>query len=293
MLENGCKLRVPGGDASADFIATESLLANLCHELRTPLNAILGFAQLLASGLPSPTSAQERNIGLILEAGWYQEKLINEVLDLALVESGNLSLSLEPISLLELMRECQIVTESRAQTRGVSLRFPTIAAAHFVEADRIRVRQVLISLLSHAIDHGKIGGTLVVDCDARSPEYIRFCIRDGGGGLAADHLAQLFEPLIRMGKAATAGQGTGVGMVLTKRLVELMGGAMGVDGHIGTDRELWFELKRIVHPPNCGSPLPDSSFDKPGDVDESMDTLDVAFDSAEAPASDVIHEQMT
>jgi signal transduction histidine kinase len=293
MLENGGKVLIPGGDASADFSAEESLLSNLCHELRTPLNAILGFAQLLASGLPSPTSAQQRNIGLILEAGWYQEKLINEVLDLALVESGNLSLSLEPLSLVEIMRECQIVTESRAHTRGVSLRFPTVVAAHFVEADRIRVRQILIGLLSHAIELGKIGGTIVVDCDTRSPECIRFSIRDEGGGLAANHLAQLFEPLIRMGKAATAGQGTGIGMVLTKRLVELMGGTIGVDGHLGTERELWFELKRIVRPPDAGNPLTGSSLEKPIDVDEFMDRLDVAFDFAEACASKAINERMT
>jgi PAS domain S-box-containing protein len=238
-------------DSENADLAKANRLANVCHEIRTPLNAILGFAQLMSSALPSPTSSQKRNIDLIIEAGWHQQKLISEFLDLALLDSGKLPLSLEPISVAEIVLECQQITEPQAQTRGVNLAFPTFGTPHFVRADRIRLRQVVANLLSHAIGRSKTCGHVVMDCDTRKPEHIRFCIQDSGG-LSADHLLE--------GKDAPDGNGEGVNMVLTKRLVESMGGTIGVGSNAGTDRILWFELERVAYPASAESPLTDSFF---------------------------------
>src|SRR5436190_6262527 len=125
-------------------LAKSDFLSSMSHELRTPLSAILGFAQLMESGTPSPTTSQKRSIDQILKAGWYLLELINEILDLALIESGKLSLSLEPISLSEVMHECQDMIEPQARQRGVCVTFPHQEIVYFVKADRTRVKQVLI-----------------------------------------------------------------------------------------------------------------------------------------------------
>ena len=145
-------------------LAKSDFLSSMSHELRTPLSAILGFAQLMESGSPPPTVTQKRSIDQILKAGWYLLDLINEILDLALIESGKLSLSLEPISLAEVMRECQAMIEPQAQQRGISVAFPPLEVQYFVNADRTRLKQILINLLSNAIKYNTVGGSVVVDC---------------------------------------------------------------------------------------------------------------------------------
>src|SRR5436190_7776896 len=125
-------------------LAKSDFLSSMSHELRTPLSAILGFAQLMESGTPSPTASQQRSIEQILKAGWYLLELINEILDLALIESGKLSLSLEPISLTELVRECHAMIEPQAQKRRIGMTFPEFEVTCFVKADRTRLKQVLI-----------------------------------------------------------------------------------------------------------------------------------------------------
>ena len=147
-------------------LAKSDFLSSMSHELRTPLSAILGFAQLIESGSPSPTVSQKRGIDQILKAGWYLLELINEILDLALIESGKLSLSLEPMSLAEVMHECQAMMEPQAQKRGIGVGFPALETPHFVKADRTRVKQVLINLLSNAIKYNKPCGTVAVDYNA-------------------------------------------------------------------------------------------------------------------------------
>src|SRR5271155_3563166 len=135
--------------AKAANLAKSEFLSSMSHELRTPLNAILGFAQLLESSAPPPTGEQRRSIDQILKAGWYLLDLINEILDLALIESGKLSLSMEPLSLSEVMRESQAMIEPQAQQRGISVSFPQFEIPFFVKADRTRVKQILINLLSN------------------------------------------------------------------------------------------------------------------------------------------------
>jgi signal transduction histidine kinase/CheY-like chemotaxis protein len=229
-------------------LAKSDFLSSMSHELRTPLGAILGFAQLIESGSPPPTVAQKRSIDQILKAGWYLLDLINEILDLALVESGKLSLSLEPSSLAEVMRECQAMIEPQAQSRGISVAFPAFGTPYFVKADRTRVKQVLINLLSNAIKYNRAGGKVVVECIAGTPGSIRVCVQDTGEGLAADKLEQLFQPFNRLGREDSVEQGTGIGLVMCKRLIELMGGVIGVESTIGEGSKFWFELQLAADP---------------------------------------------
>lgn len=228
--------------------AKTDFLSGMSHELRTPLNAILGFAQLVESGSPVPTPSQKRSLDQILKAGWYLLELINEILDLALIESGKLTLSREPVSLIEVMLECRAMIEPQAQTRGIAMTFPRFEIPYFVKADRIRVKQVLINLLFNAVKYNRPGGTVAVECALTAPASIRISVRDTGAGLAPEQLAQLFQPFNRLGREAGAEEGTGIGLVMTKRLVDLMGGAIGVDSTVGLGSVFWIELSLTTAP---------------------------------------------
>jgi len=229
-------------------LAKSNFLSSMSHELRTPLNAILGFAQLLETGSPAPTDAQEVRLNQIIKAGWYLLDLINEILDLAVIESGRLSLSREAVSLTEVMRECQAMTEPQAQQRGIHMNFLPFDSAWFVNADQIRVKQVLINLLSNAIKYNRAHGTVVVACTASTPERIRISIKDSGMGLPAEKMAQLFQPFNRLGQEAGSEEGTGIGLVVAKQLVELMGGSIGVESTVGMGSEFWIEMIGDVMP---------------------------------------------
>ncbi len=235
-LENARRL------ADKANLAKSNFLSGMSHELRTPLSAILGFAQLLESGATPLTPAQVRNVDQILKAGWYLLELINQILDLALIESGKLSLSVEPVSLGEIMLECQNMIEPQAQSRGISVAFPSFSAPHFIRADRIRVKQVLINLLSNAIKYNRKQGTVCVACAIPAPGRIRIGVRDTGAGLSAEQLSQLFQPFNRLGHEAGTEQGTGIGLVVCQQLVALMDGRIGVESTVGEGSEFWIEL---------------------------------------------------
>jgi PAS domain S-box-containing protein len=164
-------------------LAKSDFLSRMSHELRSPLNAILGFAQLMQSDSPGPTPAQKERVDQILEAGWYLLKLINEILDLATIEAGKLSLSLEPVSLAEVMLECQAMIEPQAQRAGLSMTFPEFRTPTFVNADRTRVKQVLINLLSNAIKYNRREGTVEVGCTQGARGHVRISVQDTGAGL--------------------------------------------------------------------------------------------------------------
>jgi signal transduction histidine kinase/ActR/RegA family two-component response regulator len=229
-------------------LAKSDFLSNMSHELRTPLSAILGFAQLIESGSPAPTVSQKRSVDQILKAGWYLLELINEILDLALIESGKLSISQEPLALSDVLRECQAMIEPQAKKRDVGVSFLDLESPHFVKADRTRIKQVLINLLSNAIKYNKPSGTVVVDCAVISPGRLRVSIADSGAGLAADKLTQLFQPFNRLGQEANVEEGTGIGLVMSKRLIELMGGAIGVESTVGKGSVFWIELNQSAAP---------------------------------------------
>jgi PAS domain S-box-containing protein len=239
-------------------LAKSDFLSSMSHELRSPLNAILGFAQLMESADPLPTASQAESIAQILQAGWHLLKLINEILDLAVIESGKVSLSPESVSLSEVMSECQAMMEPQAQQRGISMTFPRFDVCLFVMADRIRLKQIVINLLSNAIKYNKERGTIIVDCTvsapsssdsgAAGPERIRISVADTGAGLPPEKLAQLFQPFNRLGQGAGGVAGTGIGLVVTKRLAELMEGVLGVESTVGVGSVFWCELLSAAAP---------------------------------------------
>ena len=229
-------------------LAKSDFLSSMSHELRSPLNAILGFAQLINSDSPPPTPAQVASIDQILHAGWYLLDLINEILDLAQIESGKLALSREPTSLAEVMVECQAMIEPQAQKRGIRMTFPAFTVPCFVDADRTRLKQVLINLLSNAIKYNQPSGTVVVDCSVTGANLTRISVRDSGAGLPPEMLVQLFQPFNRLGQERSTEEGTGIGLVMSKRLVELMGGVIGVESAVGLGSVFWFELNAATEP---------------------------------------------
>jgi PAS domain S-box-containing protein len=229
-------------------LAKSEFLSAMSHELRSPLNAILGFAQLMESASPQPTNSQKESIAQILQAGWHLLNLINEILDLAGVESGKVSLSLEPVSLGEVMSECRAMMVTSAEQHGIQMTFPPFKQPRFVWADQTRLKQIIINLLSNAIKYNKPQGSLIVDLEELGSERIRFSITDSGAGLAQEKIGQLFQPFNRLGQEAGVVSGTGIGLFVTKQLVELMGGVIGVQSTLGVGSVFWVELSTTATP---------------------------------------------
>jgi len=233
--------------AKTDFISSMS------HELRTPLNAILGFAQLVESGTPAPTPTQKRGIDQILKAGWYLLDLINEILDLALIESGTMSLSGEPVALTEVLLECRAMVEDQARQRKIGMAFSRLETRRFVKADRTRFKQVMINLLFNAIKYNQPGGHVTVACTLSGEDHVRISVRDTGPGLTVEQVGHLFQPFNRLGQESGGEEGTGIGLVVTKRLVELMGGVIGVESTPGVGSVFWVEMRLIEAPQSLAS----------------------------------------
>jgi len=229
-------------------LAKSDFLSSMSHELRSPLNAILGFAQLIESGTPLPTPAQKESTEQILQAGWYLLELINEILDLSLIESGKLSLSPECISLDDVLGDCQAMIEPQAQKSGIRVKFSLLDGPHFFKADRTRVKQVVINLLSNAIKYNRVSGMVEVTCSASTAHRTRISFRDTGEGLSPEKLSQLFQPFNRLGQEAGVEEGTGIGLVVSKRLVELMGGEIGAESTVGVGSVFWIEMNSASPP---------------------------------------------
>lgn len=248
LQETNVEMQSAKSAAEKANLAKSDFLSGMSHELRSPLNAILGFAQLMDTATPPPSDLQKESITQILQAGWHLLKLINEILDLSVVESGKVSLSLEPVSLPEVLLECQTMMEAQAQQRGIVLTFPQFEQPSFVWGDQTRLKQIVINLLSNAIKYNKASGQVTVDCTAMSSDRIRISFRDTGAGLSPEKIAQLFQPFNRLGQEAGIVAGTGIGLVVTKQLVELMDGVMGVDSTVGQGSVFWAELRSTPAP---------------------------------------------
>jgi len=222
--------------------AKSAFLSSMSHELRTPLNAILGFAQILTSNtLPSTLEQKKEFANHILKSGRHLLTLINEILDLAKVESGTITLSMEPVALADILLECRTMIEPIAATRKVRVLFPDVDGA-VVMADRTRLKQVMLNLLSNAVKYNRDEGAVVLTCDQTTPTRMRLSIQDTGNGLNPEQVASLFQPFNRLGQESGAQEGTGIGLVVTKRLVELMGGEIGVTSSPGVGSVFWIEL---------------------------------------------------
>jgi CheY-like chemotaxis protein/anti-sigma regulatory factor (Ser/Thr protein kinase) len=228
--------------------AKSDFLSGMSHELRSPLNAILGFAQLMESASPLPSNSQKESIEQILQAGWHLLKLINEILDLAVIESGKVFLSLEPVSLEDVLYECQAMMEAQALQHEIRLTFPKFDKPRFVWADQTRLKQIIINLLSNAIKYNKDKGSVIVACTDFDHDRIRISFTDTGDGLAPEKISQLFQPFNRLGQEARGIAGTGIGLVVTKQLAELMEGHLGVESAIGVGSVFWVELRSTSAP---------------------------------------------
>ena len=248
LQDNNVELESAKSAAEKANLAKSDFLSSMSHELRSPLNAILGFAQLMESGTPLPTPSQTSSINQILQAGWYLLELINEILDLAVIESGKVMLSLEPMALQEVLRDCEAMIEPQAQKNSIHISFPNVETLYFVHADRTRVKQVLINLLSNAIKYNRKDGAVEVSCNSVFPGRIRISVRDTGEGLSPDKIAQLFQPFNRLGQETSTEEGTGIGLVVSKRLTELMGGNIGVSSTVGVGSVFWIELNATSAP---------------------------------------------
>jgi PAS domain S-box-containing protein len=222
--------------------AKSEFLSSMSHELRTPMNVILGFAQLLEADTATPLApSQKEDVQQILKAGGHLLTLINEVLDLARIESGKIDLSIESVCASDVLRECMDLVEPLARQRGIRV-VNEVSASFNVQADRTRLRQALINLLSNAVKYNRENGT--IRCAAlRTPEgMVRIGISDTGVGLTAAQQQGLFQAFNRLGAENSAVEGTGIGLALTRDLVELMGGKVGVESAVGEGSTFWVEL---------------------------------------------------
>lgn len=223
--------------------AKSAFLSSMSHELRTPLNAILGFAQILTSDkLPSTLAQKKEFAGHILKSGRHLLTLINEILDLAKIESGTVALSMEPVEMQEMLAECRTMMEPLAAQRGIRALFPDRCHVS-VMADRTRLKQILLNLLSNAIKYNREGGAVVVDCSEPSHDILRISVQDTGMGLKQEQLDMLFQPFNRLGQESGVEEGTGIGLVVTRRLVELMGGAISVSSSPGVGSVFSVDLR--------------------------------------------------
>ena len=247
LSDNSVELENARAQAEKANRAKSEFLSSMSHELRTPLNAVLGFAQLMASDMPPPSASQQRSLDQILNGGWYLLRLINEILDLSMIESGRVAMSREAMALTEVLRDCRAMITPQAQKRHITLTFPSLAQPFYVHADLTRVKQVVINLLSNAIKYNRTGGSVLVECQQHG-ERVRLSVRDTGNGLSAEQLQQLFQPFNRLGQEAGTEEGTGIGLVVTKQLVELMGGTLGVESEVGVGTMFWIELAASTAP---------------------------------------------
>ena len=224
---------------TAGSVAKSDYITHMTHELRTPLNTMLGYAQILEAGTPSPT--QLPAIKQIIKAGWYLRDLITEVQDLATIEANSARLSCESVSIDALLHDLHAMIEPLLSDAG--LRVTLVGTSGLdIRANPVRIKQVMLNLLSNAIKYNRLGGSIDVSRVMHGQAQVRIGVRDTGHGLTPKELAGLFQPFNRLGQERGKEVGTGVGLVVTKKLVESMGGIIGAESEVGCGSLFWVNM---------------------------------------------------
>lgn len=235
--------------------AKSEFLARMSHELRTPMNGILGFAQLLAYDPGNSLDAEQVDyVQEIVHAGEHLLELINEVLDLARIESGRVELLPEPLAIAQLVRECVPLVQTLAARNKLRVSVD-LTGDYVIRADRLRLRQILLNLLSNAVKYNCEGGSIEISCLSVRSGWVRIAVNDSGRGIAADALPRLFLPFERVQSVYDGIEGAGIGLAISRRLTEAMGGIIGVESVAGAGSTFWVEF-----PLDTGEdvePLPD------------------------------------
>ena len=238
--------------------AKSEFLANMSHELRTPLNSILGFAQLLEINAREPlTVKQARQIAQIGRSGKHLLALIEDVLDLSKIETGNIKLSIERVKLPPVFDQLRAALQILADEAGVTLAVNCSENLPAVRADRVRLAQVLMNLGTNAIKYNRTGGSVTITADTTGLDRIKMTVTDTGPGIAPERQAELFQPFNRLGAEAGPIQGSGIGLSIVKKLVELMHGTIAVRSDLGEGTSFTVELPAVFgadpHPSTDGS----------------------------------------
>ncbi|MFA6902482.1 MAG: ATP-binding protein [Gallionellaceae bacterium] len=260
------ELLIAKNEAERASNAKSEFLSRMSHELRTPMNGILGFAQLLSYNQTTPLDGEQQNyVREILHAGDHLLELINEVLDLARIESGRLDLAPENIAVAQLVRETMPLVQTLAAKNNLTLS-ANLAGDYVIRADPMRLRQILLNLLSNAIKYNRKGGSVAISCRSQREGWLKIEVRDSGRGIVADELARLFIPFERLDSAYSGVEGAGIGLALSRKLTEAMDGVIGVESEVGAGSTFWIEFPLLVE--ENSEPLPDLNAIQTGRLNE-------------------------
>jgi len=235
--------------AEAASMAKSEFVSRMSHELRTPLNAMLGFAQLLSLDRePGLTHHQQAWAQHIQRAGWHLLEMINETLDLARIEAGAVQLAQQAVPVAPLLADCRAMLAESVGQRRLRLEEQLAAQAPAVQGDATRVRQILLNLLSNAVKYNREGGSITVHTRLGADGMVELAVQDTGLGMNETQLAALFEPYNRLGREDSGVEGTGLGLVISRRLAELMGGSLEVSSRAGQGSTFTLRLPAAALP---------------------------------------------
>ncbi len=236
------KLKVALSEMKAAHGEKDRFLSSMSHELRTPLNAIIGFTDLMLVS-PKIDSTQEQSLRHVMNAGEHLLELVDDVLDLAKIESGEIELNIRRVPLRPLVEDCFMLLASLAEKNNIDMSFDCECGCEFfVKADYRRLKQSLINLLSNACKYSDAGSSVVLSCGRHGEDQLKIKVSDSGPGIEKHRMKELFEPFKRLGAENSKVQGTGIGLSITKKLVEGMSGKIGVESKVGRGSQFWITL---------------------------------------------------